>query len=96
MVRTRNCPWALNIADLRGGPGAAYTLPEHAPRPEIGSRRDAALPDMPARFLVEVPLGTIEAFVRFRWLRADQRNDLLAIMEALRLIGQLPQVARLG
>ncbi|HEY1430112.1 MAG TPA: hypothetical protein VGF39_00535 [Stellaceae bacterium] len=48
------------------------------------------------RFLIEVPRHTIEAFLEFGWLRGDERDDLPAIMAALRRLGKAPAVARIA
>jgi hypothetical protein len=48
-----------------------------------------------ARFVVEVPRSTIEAFVRFGFIRRDQQDDLAAVMGALRLLGEAPVVSRI-
>ena len=60
----------------------------------IGSL-DNALPEPVTRFLVEVPSRTIEAFVRFGFIRSNQQDDLAAIMGALRRLGQAPDISRI-
>ena len=55
-----------------------------------------ARPDALARFLIEVPRYTTEAFVRFGFIRSDQRNDLAAIVGGLRILGQMPMVSRIS
>jgi len=66
-----------------------------SPLPEDTWSRDNALPYLLARFIVEVPCSTIEGFVRLGWLRGDQRDDLAAIMAALRRLGKVPAVSRI-
>jgi hypothetical protein len=53
-------------------------------------------PCLMARFLVEVSRSTIEAFVRFGFIRPNQQNDLVAIMGALRLLGRVPAVSHIA
>ncbi|MGC2411631.1 MAG: hypothetical protein WA459_02905 [Stellaceae bacterium] len=55
---------------------------------------DPAFPEAPARFIVEIPSPTIQGFVKLGWLRPDQRDDLQAIMGAMRRIGWVPMVTR--
>jgi hypothetical protein len=57
---------------------------------------DSTPPYPQARFLVEVPRTTIEAFVRFGFIRSDQQDDLAAIKGALRIFGQVPAVSRIA
>jgi len=57
---------------------------------------DPAFPDAPARFLVEIPCSTIEGFVEFGWLLPDQRDDLQAIIAAMRRLGWVPTVTRIA
>jgi hypothetical protein len=63
--------------------------------PGTGSLHNALL-DPVTRFLVEIPRGKIEGFIRLGWLRGDQRDDLAAVMAALRHLGQVPAVARIA
>ena len=68
---------------------------------QAGSRKDTASsnnapPDALARLLIEVPRHTTEAFVRFGFIRSDQRNDLAAIVGGLRILGQMPMVSRIS
>ena len=87
----------LSIENLRA---AAYTLPSGAKallsgQSNMGPPNSALLSPM-ARFLVEVPLYTIEMLVNFGRLGEDQQDDLAAITAALRLLGQPPpRVSRL-
>jgi hypothetical protein len=66
-----------------------------SPLPDTGSLGER-LPDPVMRFLIEVPRHTIEAFLEFGWLRGDERDDLPAIMAALRRLGKAPAVARIA
>jgi hypothetical protein len=43
-----------------------------------------------------VPQTTIEAFVRFGFIRSDQQDDLAAIKGALRIFGQVPAASRIA
>jgi hypothetical protein len=85
----------LTVEAIRNGAAAAYTLSERDEQPsplrDIGPR-DAAFPDAQARFVVEIPVATIQGRVGLRWLRADQQNDLGAIMTALRRLGRDPAI----
>ena len=89
----------LTIEEVRNGAPATRTLRRGRerllPLPDISPGHNA-FPCPLARFLVEVPRSTIEMFVRFGFIRADQRNDLAAIMAALRRVGQVPAVSRIA
>jgi hypothetical protein len=88
----------LTIAEIRSGAPATRALRRSrerlSPLPDIVSS-DNALPYPLARFLVEVPCSMIEGFVNFGFIRADQRDDLVAIMGALRHLGEAPTVSRI-
>ena len=46
-------------------------------------------------FMLEIQRGTIDTLVELRWLRADQRDDLAAIVTAFRrFVGRALAVAR--
>jgi hypothetical protein len=50
-----------------------------------------------ASFMLEIQRGTIDALVELRWLRADQRDDLAAIVTAFRrFVGRSLDIARNG
>jgi hypothetical protein len=87
----------LTIAEIRGGPLATRALrirtERLSPPPDIGSRGNALSYPL-ARFLVEVPRSMIEVFVKFGFIRSDQRDDLAGIMAALRRLGQAPPAIR--
>jgi hypothetical protein len=88
----------LSVEALRNGLQAAYTplgFDEPAPPP---SNLGASDPpgEAPLRLLVEVERGTIEAFVRFGWLREDQQDDLFAVIAALKRLGRAPSVFRVA
>jgi hypothetical protein len=88
---------ALTAEALKNSPAATRALSgrgdQPTPLPDIGSLENE-FPDPVTRFLVEVPRHTIEAFVKFGWLRGDQQDDLAAVIGALRLLGQTPAVTR--
>jgi hypothetical protein len=88
----------LSVEMLRNTPPAAYTLPGFeaaiSPQSDIGSSPDSALSEPMARFVVEVSYYTIEMLVGVRWLRADQQDDLFAIINALKRFGRTPSVLR--
>ena len=73
----------LTIADTKSGLPATRALRRLGeglpPLPGLGSPDDALAHPL-TRFLVEVPRSTIEVFVRFGFIRSDQRDDLAAIM----------------
>jgi len=50
--------------------------------------------DAQALLVVQIPVSTLEAFVRLRCLRADQQDDLAAIMAALRRLDHEPDIFR--
>jgi hypothetical protein len=89
----------IAISEVKNGSAATRALcgsgDRASPLPDTGSPENA-LPDLMARFLVEVPRSTIEAFVRFGFIRPNQQDDLAAIMGALRLLGRAPAVSRIG
>jgi hypothetical protein len=66
-----------------------------SPLPPDTGPPDNTLPYLLARFIVEVPRSMIEGFVRLGWLRGDERDDLPAIMGALRRLGKAPAVSRI-
>jgi len=88
----------LNVVALRNAPAATRALPKSSNRPplppDIGSVENE-IPDPVTRFLVEVPRYTIEVFVRFRFIRPNQQDDLLAIAAALKRLGRAPTVSRI-
>ena len=50
-----------------------------------------------ASFMLEIQRSTIDALVELRWLRADQRDDLAAIVTAFRrFVGRSLDIARNG
>jgi hypothetical protein len=87
------------ISKIKNRPAATRALRKSgdrlSPLPDTGSPENA-LPCLMARFLVEVPRSTIEGFVRFGFIRPKQRDDLAAIMGALRLLGRAPAVSRIA
>jgi hypothetical protein len=88
----------LTVGALRDASAATRALrgweERLSPLPGTGSP-DNAFPVPVTRFLVEVPRSTIEAFVRFGFIRSDHQDDLAAIMGALRRIGQAPSISRI-
>jgi hypothetical protein len=98
--------WALDaiadgvvtIAEIRNGAPATRALRKGrerlSPLPDIGSPGNALSYPL-ARFLVEVPRSMIAVFIRFGFIRSDQRDDLAAIMAAQRRMGQVPAVSRI-
>jgi hypothetical protein len=87
----------MTIAEIRNGAPAARALRRGSerlsPLPDIGSPGNA-LSYPVARFLVEVPRSTIEVLIRFGFIRFDERDDLGAIINALRRLGQAPPAIR--
>ena len=50
-----------------------------------------------ASFMLEIQRSTIDTLVELRWLRADQRDDLAAIVTAFRcFVGRSLDIARNG
>jgi hypothetical protein len=89
----------LTIAELQNSDPQACTLRERMEEgsslPETRSGNSASH-DAPARFVVEVPPSIIHALIfSFRYLRFDQRDDLLAILAALDRVGRRPSIARI-
>jgi hypothetical protein len=88
----------LSVESLRT---AAYTLPGGAEASSSGPSHmeppNSALLEPVVRFLVEVSLYRIEMLVRFGWLDEAQEDDLTAITDAMRRLGQaLPLVSRIA
>jgi len=88
----------LTVDGLRNDPAATRALPKSGNRPpllpDIGSVENE-IPAPVTRFLVEVPRDTIEAFVRFGFIRPNHQDDLLAIAAALKRLGRAPTVSRI-
>jgi hypothetical protein len=87
----------LSVESLRI---AAYTLPGAAEASlsgqcHMGPPNSSHLEPV-ARFLVEVSYYTIEMLVGVRWLRADQQDNLFAIIDALKRLGRTPSVLRVA
>jgi hypothetical protein len=91
---------ALTVADLRNGDSQACTLRGRKEQGSFGAdpgSGNTAPFDVPARFVVEVPPSIIHALIfSFRYLRFDQRDDLLAILFALDRLGRRPSITRIG
>ena len=49
-----------------------------------------------ARFVVDVPRYTVEGLVKLGFLRPDQRDDLFAVIAALKRLGRMPSVSRIA
>jgi hypothetical protein len=60
-----------------------------------GETDDPALPDAPARFLVEVSCSAVDLLVKGRWLRPGERDDVLAILLAMKRVGLAASVMRI-
>jgi UDP-N-acetylglucosamine:LPS N-acetylglucosamine transferase len=90
---------ALTIDDIRRGLPATRALLQRQESPVhalgMGNVHEV-MPGGMARFLVEIPVYTVEAFVRFGFIRSDQQDDVAAIMGALRRLGQAPAVSRIA
>jgi hypothetical protein len=90
---------ALGVEDIRNSAPATRALRRGGGTagPGLDTRSPShACPYPLARFLVEVPKSTIEAFVRFGFIASDQQDDLAAIIGALRRLGQAPAVSRIA
>jgi hypothetical protein len=78
---------------------AACTLPEcenaRAPYPRVAAAGEA-LYDRPMRFLVEVPASTVDGLIRLGLLGSGQREDLIAILTAVKRLGRQPDVYRIA
>ena len=78
------------VASVVSGPRTTRALlqRQEAPPPVLSEGAgDPPFPEAPARFIVEIPSPTIQGFVKLGWLRPDQRDDLQAIMGAMRRLG---------
>jgi hypothetical protein len=74
-------------ANQRFGELVTYAL---ASRPSTGSPGKTS-------FMLEIQRSTIDTLVELRWLRADQRDDLTAIVTAFRrFVGRSLDIARNG
>jgi hypothetical protein len=87
----------LTVEAIRNGAATACTLAERDEQPSPlrdRGQRDAVVPDVLARFLVAVPISTIDALVGCGFLRSADQDELAAIMTALRRIGREPDILR--
>jgi len=57
---------------------------------------DPALADALLRFLIQVPRDTVELLIRYRRLRPDEEDDILAILIALKSAGLGATVTRIA
>jgi hypothetical protein len=89
----------LTVQELKSGAAPTRALRRSGERlsssPDTASTENA-YPHLLARFLVEVPLSTIESFTRFGFIRSDQTGNLFAILAALRRLGREPVVSRVA
>jgi hypothetical protein len=88
----------LSVADVKSGVATACTLPGHgAPAAPLLSVRagDIASSIAVQIFVVEVERSKVDWLVRLRLLRPDQRNDFIAIIVALKSLGQPPSISRI-
>jgi hypothetical protein len=78
---------------------AACTLPERenarAPYPRVAAAGEA-LYDRPLGFLVEVPASTADGLIRLGLMGSGQREDLIAILTAVKRLGRQPDVCRIA
>jgi hypothetical protein len=87
------------IADLKNDPAAACTPPQHskAPVPLSDIERGYTAPgDAVLRFIVGIERSKLAWLVKFRMIRSDQQDDLLAIMTGLKCLGQPPSISRIA
>jgi hypothetical protein len=89
----------LTVHDLRNGELKAYTLPECSemalPLSDI-VQGYTERPGVLLRFLVEVERGTVASLVKLRFISRDQGGDLVAIIDALKRVGQAPRIQRIA
>jgi hypothetical protein len=83
---------------LRNGPTEACTLSgrteQDQPMADIGYEENVPYEPL-MRFLVEVPASTVDGLVRLGWLAPGQREDLVAILAAVKRLGRQPDVCRI-
>ena len=88
----------LTIADVKNGVMAACTPPRGGepllPLFDI-AQGYTECPATLLRFLVEVERGTVASLVKLRFISRDQGGDLVAIIDALKRLGQAPNISRL-
>jgi hypothetical protein len=87
----------LTMAELRKGSAAACTLRQRTEMVAPGLvARQSELPtsDKPLSFLVEVERHTVDLLSKYRVLRPDESQDLLAILGALKRFGIRPNISR--
>jgi hypothetical protein len=89
----------VTIADLRDGVIAACTPPQDneplVPLTGIGAG-DTAPGDALLRFIVDIERSKVNWLRKFRLIRSDQQDDLLAIMTGLKCLGQPPNISRIA
>jgi hypothetical protein len=89
----------LTVEDLRSSGAVAYTLPQRGEPPLPLSNNgcaEIALPDAPLKFVAEVDRDTVAWLVKLRFIPADRRDDLLAILAALDRVGLTPSISRVA
>jgi hypothetical protein len=88
----------LTIADLKNDAVAACTPFQDAESPmplsDIGAGDTA--PGDALRFIVDIERSKVDWLVKFRMIRSDQQDDLLAIMTGLKCLGQPPSISRIA
>jgi hypothetical protein len=78
-------------------PTRALQQQHEAPPPGLSEGAgDPALADALSRFLIQVPRDTVELLIRYRRLRPNEEDDVLAILIALRRAGLAATVTRIA
>ena len=83
----------LTIADIKNGDPAACTLAQDSAN-VAGGYVTPPIPLM--RFLVEVECDTVTWLVRLGFIPPTKRDDLAAIIAALKRIGRAPEISRIA
>ena len=89
----------LTITDVKNGVVAACTPPQGneppLPLSDIGAS-DLAPGDALVKFIVDIERSKVDWLVKFRMIRSDQQDDLLAVMNGLKNLGQPPSISRIA
>ena len=84
---------------MKNGVVAACTPPQGneppLPLSDIGAS-DLAPGDALVKFIVDIERSKVDWLVKFRMIRSDQQDDLLAVMNGLKNLGQPPSISRIA
>jgi hypothetical protein len=85
----------LTIANLKNGTAAACTLLQRGnPTRALHDiePNPVADPHAPLRFIVEVERSIVDGLVKIGFIRLDERDELLPIINAMKRLGRVPDI----